>query len=508
VAAFEVADKRETALGLGLCRQLGRSGQSFGDAPKPDSEDAVTYADQAGHTAHRNKLSRHWTKKVELDRKPQDSGSEKASCSEQQCYRLFDTQRLEECIDWIHCGSPEGDRTVRERRPPIVSSTGIRCLPFLPTPLPRRHRIRIRPQSPSMLAGVGFRRRNLSRESCRTRCDLLRGSRAVQTPEKSAVLAPFGQSVTGSRPPIIRRWLAESHTPSETKIGMSWQHQFITVDQNQLRNADAIASSLRDCSQNGLRLLLPDGAFLEFSKGSSPIDTARLSLRLLAPYRENVCSSRKIAEMMADERKRGTPCATLVQQEATACLRSILEELERSDELALRRLFDGPGAELMRSSLEIWNNHDANKQLVIELCAAFKAGMSSDQLNALRRSPGTAISEWLSSPEGVRFVFQGIKSRGADEEAAYELTRTPSVSAGFISAIAGLALHWLAFGGLESAGSQILSGDLNDIEYVVLGTLSHSLATGDKRAMLLCEAVANAFEVRRSLPCWTEYTES
>jgi hypothetical protein len=96
----------EKALRLGRCRQLGRSGQSFGDVLKPDSEDAVAYADQTGHSAHRNKLSRHWTKKVELDRKPQDPGPEKTSCSEQQCYRLFDTQGLNECIDWIHCGFP------------------------------------------------------------------------------------------------------------------------------------------------------------------------------------------------------------------------------------------------------------------------------------------------------------------------------------------------------------------------------------------------------------------
>jgi len=123
----------------------------------------VTYADQTGHTAHRNKLSRHWTKEVELDRKPQDSGSEKASCSEQQCYRLFDTQGLNECIDWIHCGSPESDRTVCERRSPIVSSTGLRRLPFGSSPVPGRHRIRISPQSPSMLAGVRFRSGELAR---------------------------------------------------------------------------------------------------------------------------------------------------------------------------------------------------------------------------------------------------------------------------------------------------------------------------------------------------------
>jgi hypothetical protein len=164
-----VAWQPETVLQLGLCRQLGRSGQSFGDAMKPDSEDAMTDADQTGHTAHRNKLSRHWTKEVELDRKPQDSGPEKASCSEQQCYRLFDTQRLEECIDWIHCGSPEGDRTVCERHPPIVSSTGLRLLPFCAPPLPRRDRARISPQPASILAGVAFRGCELARQSVRTR---------------------------------------------------------------------------------------------------------------------------------------------------------------------------------------------------------------------------------------------------------------------------------------------------------------------------------------------------
>jgi len=66
--------------------------------------------------------------------------------------------------------------------------------------------------------------------------------------------------------------------------------------------------------------------------------------------------------------------------------------------------------------LEIWNNHECKQAVVIELCRKFKAGMSSDQLNTLRRSPDGDF-RMLSSPEGVRFVFQGIKSRGADEEA-------------------------------------------------------------------------------------------
>jgi len=80
----------------------------------------VTYADQANRNAQWRKLSRRGLEKLELDREPQDRSPEKANCGEQQCYRLFHAQGLEKCIDWIHCGSPERDRIVRERRVPIV----------------------------------------------------------------------------------------------------------------------------------------------------------------------------------------------------------------------------------------------------------------------------------------------------------------------------------------------------------------------------------------------------
>jgi hypothetical protein len=91
-------------------RRLGRCGQGFDDGLKPDSEEAVTYPDQANRNAQWRKLSRCGLEKLELDREPQNRGPEKANGAEQQCYRLFDTQGLEECIDWIHCSSPERDR--------------------------------------------------------------------------------------------------------------------------------------------------------------------------------------------------------------------------------------------------------------------------------------------------------------------------------------------------------------------------------------------------------------
>ena len=281
---------------------------------------------------------------------------------------------------------------------------------------------------------------------------------------------------------------------------MAWRHPFITIDQNQLRHPAAISRALDDCCRDGVHLLLPDGAFLEFSKSGFPFETARRSLELLAPHRELVCSSRKITEMMRDELSQCAPCATLVQDSSTEYLRSLLAEIERGDESVLRKLVDGPVAELMPPALDVWNDHDQNRQMVIGLRDALKKEIPSDQLQVLRRSPERGVADWLSSASGTRLVFQGLKARGADDTTAYALTRSPSVSAGFLSALGGLAVYWLAFGGLESAAAKVSSRDLHDVEYVVLGAMSHSLATADKRTSFLCGAAARALESRRELP--------
>jgi hypothetical protein len=281
---------------------------------------------------------------------------------------------------------------------------------------------------------------------------------------------------------------------------MPFPHPFITVDQNQLRFPDRIAQVLDDCCRSGLHVLLPDGAFLEFAKGGCFVDTTRQSLWLLAPYRELVVAGRKIADLAADELQQRAPAAALIHEGTTAFLRSILEELDRSEETALRRLANGPLADLMPAALEVWNNHDQNKLLVRGLHDALKAGMSLDQLSALRRSPDEQVVKWMSSTEGTGFVFQGLKKRGADDATAYQLTRTPSVSAGFLSALSGLSVYWLAIGGIEAAAPEKLSGDLNDIEYVILGALSRKFATTDRRAGAICNGVAQAFKARRELP--------
>ena len=241
---------------------------------------------------------------------------------------------------------------------------------------------------------------------------------------------------------------------------MPWPHRFITVDQNQLRHPDRIARLLDDCCRSGLHVLLPDGAFLEFAKSGYFADTTRQSLRLLAPYRELVAAGCKLSHLMSSELQGRVPAIKLTHDGATEFLRSILDDLDHSEDAALLRLANGPVKELIPPALDVWNDHDRNKKLVQGLHDALKADMPSDQLKALRRSPDEGIAQWTSSLAGTRFIFQGLKRRGADDATAYELTRTPSVNAGFLSALAALAVYWVAKGGVEGSKNSGFSGDL------------------------------------------------
>lgn len=281
---------------------------------------------------------------------------------------------------------------------------------------------------------------------------------------------------------------------------MNSQQPFITIDQNQLRRPAALAAIAEVCREKELRLLVSDGSFQEFAKSERFFETAKRSLESLCPYRELICMARPIKALIADELTSAAPSVTLVNDGTTDYLRSLLAALEKSDGEELRELADGPVKRLMPSALAVWNDHDEKKVLIQALHDAFQRDMPAEQLKSLRQSPETAASEWLSSLSGIRFVFQWLQTRGFGAKVAYDLTQAPCVAVAFTSALAGLAIDWIAFGGIESAQPLVLSGDLYDIEYIVLGSLCRSLATADQRAARVCRAVADGFTTRQSLP--------
>lgn len=278
---------------------------------------------------------------------------------------------------------------------------------------------------------------------------------------------------------------------------MNSRHPFIVVDQNVMRDAGNVLELFVRCQKDNLRLLIPDGAFFELSKSSVPLDTWRRSLIPFARTPSLVCVSQKITKVVAQEVRVGRVCPDIVDPAGTAFLQTMLHELNKGDSPTLQSFICDRLPQLLPDSLEVWNDKESFKQLLVNLRDMLKRELSEAQIKAMRQAPNAAVGKWLADTQGIRFVFQGIQSRGVDDRSALSLTVEPSLSASWLAAQAGIALHWIAFGGLEDCNASDATNDWHDTEYVALGAICQGFQTHDKRAASLCEAVSRALDHRR-----------
>ncbi len=59
--------------------------------------------------------------------------------------------------------------------------------------------------------------------------------------------------------------------------------------------------------------------------------------------------------------------------------------------------------------------------------------------------------------------------------------------------MAALGLYWLAVGGLDTAKPEAVTNDLHDLEYGIVGALSRSLLTVDKRLKVIHQAIKDGY---------------
>ena len=267
---------------------------------------------------------------------------------------------------------------------------------------------------------------------------------------------------------------------------------YLVIDQNQLRRADAIADAVSRCQNDDLQLLVPDGAGFELSKSSDVFDTWQNSCELIAPHSNLLVASRKMTDMMRTEIRIGQPIDSLADTGATEVFRGILDDFANGDESSLRQLVEGPVKDKMPASLNAWSDCEAHRSMISQMRDMLKEMLSDEAVKRLRRSPESEFASWLSSTDGMWFVFQKIRLHGETDVSALRLASAPSVTGAFISSLAAVALYWLAFGGLETVNPEKVTNDLHDIEYAVLGSLSVGLLSADKRLQNIHEAVKSA----------------
>jgi hypothetical protein len=76
---------------------------------------------------------------------------------------------------------------------------------------------------------------------------------------------------------------------------------YLVVDPNRCRDCGIVEGLFRRCRREGLRVLLPDTAFYEFSKGSQAYQTWRRSLKYLCQEPQLVVAGRSVGQMMNEE---------------------------------------------------------------------------------------------------------------------------------------------------------------------------------------------------------------
>lgn len=274
------------------------------------------------------------------------------------------------------------------------------------------------------------------------------------------------------------------------------RQSFITIDENYLRDADALAAILDRCCREGLQLMVPEGAFFVFSRTVKPLITWKHSLSPLAAFRELVVVSRKFGTMISEERKTAIPCSSLVDEPVTTGVRALLAELERADDSSIRKIVETRLPALLPASLSVWDQHSTHKAYLLHMRARLKEGLSADQLRFLRQARDVGLRLWMIANSG-NFVYDGLRHFGCDRSTAFHLTRTPSINAGFLTASAGLAVYWLVFSGSDSLPVKQFTNDILDWEYIALGALTRGLATEDNRAKRIYAAVEAGFEGRQ-----------
>ena len=273
-------------------------------------------------------------------------------------------------------------------------------------------------------------------------------------------------------------------------------HRFLVLDQNVLRDRNALESALDRCCREDLGLLITDNSAFEWSKGSKPFDTWRRSLEILSVYPEFVSVSRRLTDLLDDERLSAYPCNVVVHDGLTTSFRKILHELRVADYTSLQAILDGPARTLLPESLLEWGNHVQHKQWIVFVRDELRNMVSEKKLKSLRRDPQAGLVQWLSSEDGLRFVFQGIKQEMKDDVAALRLTQRTSALGAFVSTFGAIGMYWLLQGGLDTAPPQTITNDFQDIEYAVVGSLCQDLVTKDKRLATIYHAVTRAVPFR------------
>jgi len=271
---------------------------------------------------------------------------------------------------------------------------------------------------------------------------------------------------------------------------------FLVLDQNVLRDRTRVQSLFDRCDGERIGIIVPDIAGFEWSRGRLPRENWRRGLEFLKSRSDLVYVSPKFTQLARTEIGSGKPSDSIVCPEATRRFRQILTSLAQQEPETLDAIEESFARVPLEDGKQAWGQHDEFKQMVIRAGHLIGQRFTPDDLAEMRRSPTEASLEFLTSERGVKFIFEGLQHFTKDPRKAFALSAVPSVQAAFMSGLAAMALHWQAFGGLESISASKVTNDFLDLAYAVPASFCLELVSDDKRALEMCRAITAGADFR------------
>lgn len=277
----------------------------------------------------------------------------------------------------------------------------------------------------------------------------------------------------------------------------------LVIDQNRLRSKPhesfvPLEEHLKATEEN--IAVLTDTAVFEMLKGDAPVYVASKSLEILSKYPEQVLATDGTGVLMRKELAEGTATPSLVSNELTERLRTMLRKA--------RRFYDGKEksfpideAVVARESAEIKRqrlDHDQHKKMLVDGVEALKKASSGIQAKLRKGVFDKEVYAFFYQAAfiGFRDAISTFKLKPETVEKLYlDYSLTARIS------MVGLlfAAQWFGSGGAESLKKESATNQFIDNDYVASASYFDGILSEETRVNALFANLKNLLEANYTL---------
>lgn len=255
--------------------------------------------------------------------------------------------------------------------------------------------------------------------------------------------------------------------------------QYCVIDQNVFRKTERLKNEVKNRP-----ILLPDSAIMEMMKSSEWQSTFQRSFEYIVKNNNDVFIAYTPGKILKKEFETGIPCVDfendIIDQESTKFLK-VLKDYTKNENLEKLATLDLSVCNAQKNATNIFYDHNKNSQIFKKCVKSIETFLSDDEKKGLRNNDNynTIFDRIKQENYGKQFLI-GL---GCSPKNGESLMKAKSFSFLFYMSYITLGLHWIKMGvgGLNSIGGKLISNDIIDMDFIVLGLLCGELLSEEKK---------------------------